>query len=184
MVDSLKLLFNFILTNEVWPSRWAEGIIFPLYKNTGSRLDPSNYRPITLLSTVGKLFGSIIENRLSTWSENESALADEQGGFRRGRGTSDLIFLLREIILNRKAHRLPTMVTFIDVKKAYDTVWREGNYVRLYDLGVRGKLWRQLQVKSSDPKSTYRLPFGETECSKYLMESPKGQLNRYGYIAV
>ena len=166
VVDSLKLLFNFILTNEVWPSRWAEGIIFPLYKNTGSRLDPSNYRPITLLSTVGKLFGSIIENRLSTWSENEATLADEQGGFRRGRGTSDLIFLLREIILNRKAHRLPTLVTFIDVKKAYDTVWREGNYVRLYDLGVRGKLWRQLQVMNSDPKSKYRLPFGETEWFK------------------
>ena len=49
---------------------------------------------------------------------------------------------------------------------AYDTVWREGNFVRLHDMGVRGKLWRQLQSMSADPKSKIRLPFGETEYFK------------------
>ena len=163
VIDALELMFNFIFEKEVWPQRWAEGIIFPLYKNTGSRLDPGNYRPITLLSTVGKVFGSIIENRLSCWSEENRTIADEQGGFRRNRGTIDLIFLLREIITNRRENGRPTLVTFIDARKAYDTVWREGNYVRLHDLGVRGKLWRQLQEMNSNPKSKFRLPFGETE---------------------
>ena len=144
MVDSISLLFNFIFKHEVWPKRWGQGIIFPIYKD-GSRLDPGNYRPIALLSTLSKLFGSIIENRLSDWSERTMALADEQGGFRKGRGTPELIFVLREIILNRKAHGQPTIVTFIDARKAYDSVWREGNFVHLHDLGIRGKLWRQIQ---------------------------------------
>jgi hypothetical protein len=162
VVDSLVLLFNFVFDNETWPDRWATGIIFPLYKQD-SRLDPGNYRPITLLSVIGKLFGSVIECRLSTWAEGGYVLADEQGGFRRCRGTPDLIFLLREIILTRKLRGQCTLTTFIDARKAYDTVWREGNYVRLHDMGVRGKLWRQLQAMSSDPKSKVRLPFGETD---------------------
>ena len=131
------LVFNFVFQKEVWPDRWSRGIVFPLYKQD-SRLDPGNYRPITLLSVIGKLFGSIMENRLSTWSERTHAFADEQGGFRRHRGTPDLIFMLREIILTRKARKQATLATFIDARKAYDTVWREGNFVRLFDLGVKG----------------------------------------------
>ena len=162
VVEALSLLFNFVFKHEVWPERWGRGIIFPLYKDD-SRLDPGNYRPITLLSVVGKLFGSIIENRLSTWSEKYNVLSDHQGGFRRERGTPDLIFLLREIILARKSLGAATFTTFIDVRKAFDTVWREGNYVRLHDLGVRGKMWRQLQAMNRDRQSKIRLPFGETE---------------------
>jgi len=165
VVDSLVLLFNFVFENEVWPERWGTGIIFPLFKQD-SRLDPGNYRPITLLSVIGKLFGSVIEARLSSWSEATLAMADEQGGFRRHRGTPDLIFMLREILLTRKSRGQPTFTTFIDARKAYDTVWREGNFARLHDMGVRGKLWRQLQAMSRDPKSKVRLPFGETEFFK------------------
>ena len=94
------------------------------------------------------------------------ALADEQGGFRRHRGTPDLIFMLRETILERKARGLPTLTTFIDARKAYDSVWREGNYVRLHELGVRGKLWRQLQAMNAESESKIRLPFGETDLFK------------------
>jgi hypothetical protein len=162
VVEALSLLFNFVFKHEVWPERWGKGIVFPLYKED-SRLDPGNYRPITLLSIVGKLFGSIIENRLSTWSEKFNVLSDHQGGFRRGRGTPDLIFLLREIILARKSLGYATFSTFIDARKAFDTVWREGNYVRLHDLGVRGKMWRQLQAMNRDRQCKIRLPFGETE---------------------
>ena len=165
VVDSLTLVFNFVFKHEVWPKRWGQGIIFPIFKE-GSRLDPGNYRPITLLSQISKLFGSVVENRLSNWSEETMALADEQGGFRRCRGAPELIFMLREIILNRKALGRPTLTTFIDARKAYDSVWREGNYVRLHDLGVRGKLWRQLQAMNANSESKIRLPYGETESFK------------------
>jgi hypothetical protein len=115
-----------------------------------SRLEPGNYRPITLLSVVGKVFGSVIERRLSEWSEENRVIADEQGGFRRRRGTPDLIFILRETILMRRAQNLPTLATFVDARKAYDTVWREGIFVKLYNMGVRGKMWRQLQAMSAE----------------------------------
>ena len=59
-VEALTLLFNYVFDKEEWPERWGHGIVFPLFKD-GSRLDPSDYRPITLLSAIGKLFGSIVE---------------------------------------------------------------------------------------------------------------------------
>ena len=164
-VRALVLVFNYVFKKEVWPTRWQRGIVFPLHKE-GNRLDPGNYRPITLLSVVGKLFGSVVESRLSDWSEDRHAMADEQGGFRRWRGAPDLIFALKETLRMREALNLPTLATFIDARKAYDTVWREGNFVRLFDMGVRGKMWRMLQAMSSDPQSRVRLPFGETEWFK------------------
>ena len=112
---------------------------------------------------MGKFFGLVIESRLSDWSESTGAISDEQGGFRRNRGTPDQIFLLREIISSRKERNLPTLVTYIDARKAYDTVWREGNYVRLFDMGLQGKMWRQIQAMGARMKSKVRLEIGETE---------------------
>ena len=141
VVEALVLLFNYVFDKEVWPERWGKGVIFPLHKHD-SRLDPSNYRPITLLSIVGKIFGSIVNARLSIFSELTGTLADEQGGFRPHRGTPDQVFLLREVLASRKERGQPTFATYIDARKAYDTVWREAAYVRIYDSGVHGKLWR------------------------------------------
>ena len=54
-------------------------------------------------------------------------------------------------------------MTYIDARKAYDTVWREGNYVRLFDMGLQGKMWRQIQAMGERMKSKVRLEIGETE---------------------
>ena len=51
VVDSLTLVFNFVFKHEVWPKRWGQGIIFPIFKE-GLRLDLGNYRPITLLANL------------------------------------------------------------------------------------------------------------------------------------
>ena len=64
MIPIYVKLFNAILETGNIPTDWLTGIIIPIYKNKGSNLDPGNYRPITLLSCLGKLFTSILNNRL------------------------------------------------------------------------------------------------------------------------
>jgi hypothetical protein len=162
VVDALTLLFNYVLHNEVWPARWSTGVIYPLHKS-GDRLDPANYRPITLLSVVGKLFGRIIANRMLEWSEENGVISDEQGGFRPKRGTPDQIFLLRETLASRRERKLPTIACFVDARKAYDTVWREAAYVRIHEQGLNGKLWRQLQRMHENLTRTVRHPLGQSE---------------------
>ena len=162
VVEALVLLFNYVFDNEVWPERWGTGVIVPLHKHD-SRLDPSNYRPITLLSVVGKLFGIVVNDRLSRFSEMSGTMVDEQGGFRPRRGTPDQVFILREVLASRKERDLPTYATYIDVRKAYDTVWREDAYTRIFDSGVQGKLWRQLQAMHSGLSRRVLHPLGLTE---------------------
>ena len=135
VVDALVMFFNFVFAHEVWPKRWGDGFIVPLHKHD-SRLDPANYRPITLLDVVGKLFGSVIKARLQAFSEATGSIADEQGGFHRNRSIADQIFILREVLASRKERGLPTYATYIDARKAYDTVCREQAYVRIHNSGV------------------------------------------------
>jgi hypothetical protein len=162
VIEGITMLFNFMFTNEVWPDRWSTGVITPLFK-ADSRLDPSNYRPITLLSIMGKLFGSVVNTRLSDFSEETGTISDEQGGFRRARGTPDQILILREVLASRKERGLPTYATYIDARKAYDTVWREQAYTQVHDSGVQGKLWRQLQTMHGGLSRRVRHPLGLTD---------------------
>ena len=65
---------------------------------------------------------------------------EEQGGFRPGRGCADQLFVLTSILKSRKRKR--TYCCFIDVRKAYDRVWRDGLWKALWLEGIRGKMWR------------------------------------------
>jgi hypothetical protein len=164
VVSALTLMFNFLLDRETWPSRWRTGIIMPLYKKD-ARTDPMNYRPITLLSIVGKLFAKVLCSRLAGLAESEASdlLADEQGGFRSHRGSLDQVLTLREIIRSRKDRGQATYATFIDIRKAYDTVWREALYTTLHSKGVKGKIWRQLQVMHGQLSRKVKLPSGTSD---------------------
>ena len=121
-----------------------------------------------------KLFGYILNQRLIDWTESRNAIDDAQGGFRWNRCTVDQILFKREILRARKEQGLETFVTYIDVRKAYDKVWREANFVRIHDMGITGKAWRQLQVMHAELRSKVRLPIGESEWIKLCAGVPQG----------
>jgi hypothetical protein len=87
-------LFNLILNTGKIPNSWSEGIILPIYKNKGSVSEPSSYRPITLVSCLGKTFTAILNNRLSQLSDEIELITEAQTGFRKGYDTIDDIFTL------------------------------------------------------------------------------------------
>lgn len=68
-------LFNLILDRGVIPEVWTIGLIKPIYKQKGDASKPENYRPITLLSCLGKFFTGIISNRLYTYAEKYDLIA-------------------------------------------------------------------------------------------------------------
>ena len=81
MVDLLEQLFSVIWQEEIVPRQWREGLIVNIFKK-GDREDPANYRGITLLSVVGKVFCKILNNRLVQCLDKEGALHEGQAGFR------------------------------------------------------------------------------------------------------
>jgi len=141
--EVLAYLCNYVWEAESVPEDWVKGLIFPFFKGgNGSRLDPQNYRGITLLSVVGKVFAAILNERIKLWCERLKILSDVQCGFRKGRSTLDHIFVLTEVARSR----LPatTFACFLDIKSAYDCVFRDGLWYKLHELGIQGKLWRVL----------------------------------------
>ena len=74
-----------------------------MYSHTSSvdLTEPSNYRPIDLLSVLSKLFTNILTDRLLSWSEDEDKLLDNQFGFPSGKSTIDAIFTIHGIILHQ-----------------------------------------------------------------------------------
>ena len=93
----LVRLFNVIFDSGNFPSIWTEGIIIPLLKK-GHANDANNYRGITLISCLEKIFTSVINNRLLKWSNENSIVTDAQFGFKPGYGTTDAIFSLHTVI--------------------------------------------------------------------------------------
>ena len=134
-----------------------QGVVFPLYKDGDDR-DPMNYRGITLLSVVGKVYNRV---RRQTNLVRRGGIVEEQGGFRPDRGTEDQLFVLTEVLRSRTERT--TFTAFIDVKKAYDTVWRNGLWKRLWDEGVRGKMWRAIKGMYSVVQSSVLVGEEKTE---------------------
>ena len=87
------MLFNKIMNNGEFPKYWTQGIIIPLHKK-GSYSDTNNYRGITLVSCFGKIFSSILNDRLQCWATQNSANTDAQFVFKSNHSTVDAIFIL------------------------------------------------------------------------------------------
>jgi hypothetical protein len=97
IVPSLTCMFNNLLLAGYFPSQWSEGIIVPLHKG-GNRDSADNYRGITLLSILGKLFTKVLNNRLSHWSDTYSIIIEAQPGFRKIYSTVDNLFVVHGLI--------------------------------------------------------------------------------------
>ena len=90
----------------------------PLYKGKGDVHDCSNFRDISLLSVVGKVYGRILINRIRDKTEN--VIAEVQSGFRRGRRCTDQIFIVRQICEKYLGKGKGVYFAFLDLEKAYD----------------------------------------------------------------
>ena len=93
------MLFNSLIQHGYVCSEFLKGTIVPLVKDySGNIYTASNYRGVTLISAVGKLFTSILNTRLNDWAETYGILCEIQFGFRRERGTADCMFILHGLI--------------------------------------------------------------------------------------
>lgn len=146
-------LFNLVFDTGLLPEPWSIGKIIPIYKQKGQTTDPSNYRPITLLSCMGKLFTAVINNRLQRYAEKYDKIRECQAGFRKNFSTVDHIFALHTIInlLHRCKKKL--FCGFIDLKRAFDSVWRSGLLFKIKNFGITGKCYNLIKSMYDSIKS-------------------------------
>ena len=141
MIKLYVKIFNTVLDSGKLPEKWIIGNIIPIYKNKVSKSDPKNYRPITLVSCFGKLFTSVINERLQNYSDEYELICENQAGFRKVYSTTDNLFILRTLTTLMKHNRKKLFCLFIDFEKAFDKVWRNGLWNKMMINNINGKLF-------------------------------------------
>ena len=134
------------------PQDMRDAKIITLYKNKGDRSDCNNYRGISLLSIVGKLFALVVLARLQHLANR--VYPESQCGFRANRSTVDMIFALRQLQEKCREQQKPLYIAFVDLTKAFDLVSRSGLFNLLKKIGCPPKLLELVVHFHKDMHST------------------------------
>ena len=173
--DSLDLpltaLFNYVFDTGEYPDEWAEGLINPIHKK-GPIKQPDNYRKITVLNSLGKLFDTVLNARLKYMRQSCDEEDPFQNGFKDGHCTIDNVFILNGIIEKQKALKRPLYICYVDFKSAFDYVNRHALLYKLLNRGVEGKMLCILKSMFSKSKS-------RVKWNKYFSETFE---NLYGVL--
>ena len=139
LLSKITKLFNLILDFSYYPEAWNHGLIHSIHKK-GPKMHPSNYRGIILLSSLGKLFISLIYNHIENEIESKDILSPSQAGFRKKYRTTDHIFTLFSFIKKALCKGKYLYTCFVDFRKAYDSIYRKRQFYRLEEIGLIGKI--------------------------------------------
>jgi hypothetical protein len=130
-VNLLFLIFNTILVTHHFPTAWKHARVFSILKPGKDPALPSSYRPISLLDTIGKLFEKILLARILYEVNVRGLMRNEQFGFRPKQSTSLQLALFVERIARNFGEKRLTGAGFLDMAKAFDTVWIDGLLYKL-----------------------------------------------------
>ncbi|GBP91608.1 LINE-1 retrotransposable element ORF2 protein [Eumeta japonica] len=143
LLPVLTDMFNDITNTETIPQQWTKSHIILLYKK-GDKYDIGNYRPISLMSNVYKIFAKIILKRIErTLDENQPK---EQAGFRSDYSVIDHIHVVRQILEKYNEYQLTYYIAFIDYSKAFDSLQHAKIWEALLQQGIEHKYIRLIRI--------------------------------------
>lgn len=158
-VDVLWGLVKKIYEQETMPDEWRNSIIISIYKGKGDIQNCTNYRGIKLLPHTMKVWERIIERRL----REETTIGEEQFGFMPGRGTTEPMFALRQLMEKHREKQRSLHIVFVDLDKAYDRIPRQELWRCMREKEVPEKYVRLVQDMYVGAKTRVRSSVGETD---------------------
>ena len=152
------------MTSSVWreekvPDEWRDAVLVPVPKK-GDLTVCDNWRGISLLDIVGKLFAKIIQKRLQ--GVVEEVVPDSQCGFRKGRGCTDMIFCARQLVEKAREHNTKVFMLFVDLRKAYDSIPCQALWLVLQKYGIPAVMINLIRLLHDGMKAEVALSGGET----------------------
>ena len=158
-VDIYVNIFNYILKAGVYPNKWKENLIKPLFEG-GPFSDPSNYRGIALSSCFSKFLSKLLCNRLDKFLDENRIICDEQIGFKKGCRTIDHTISLKNPIDKAFKKSKYLYCCFIDLRMAFDIA--DGLFAKLSKYNVQGNVLQVLKNMYKEVYYSVKLPEGLT----------------------
>ena len=171
----ISIIFNNIVRQGRYPNLLKIACITALYKS-GDKLSPNNYRPISSLSTLNKIFEKLIHSRLSNFFENNGIFYNKQYGFRKGKSTSDAVNDLLGNIYESMNDKKYCGAVFLDLSKAFDTVPHDILLQKLEHYGVRGIALKLLESYLSNRKQFVSANGAQSSTKDITIGVPQGSV--------
>ena len=135
---SMAKLFSNLLDNGHFSELWKISHITPIYKRSGSKSFKENFRPISILPTISKIFESILHERLLEHCIRNEIISEKQAAYLKGDSTvHQLLYIVHKIRTDWTKNKI-THGVFLDVSSAFDKVWHGGLMAKLEQIGVGG----------------------------------------------
>ena len=153
VVEPLCSIFERCLETGVYPTQWKKANVIPVHKK-GCKQNKCNYRPISLIPIFGKIFEKLLFDVIYDHLSKHELITPHQSGFRPGEFTINQLLLITHNIY-RAFDDTPSRETraiFLDLSKAFDTVWHEGLIYKLKANGLSGNILKILQDYLTDRK--------------------------------
>ena len=145
MLEEVLALINTVWAEGCLPKEWKHAVVVPILKPGKEASDPGSYRPIALTAVLCKIMERLVTNRLVYFLETRGLLVNIQNGFRNGRSTMESVAMLDQDIKRAFNNKEVVVGVFLDIEKAYDSLWKEGLLFKIHDLGVRGRMFNWVQ---------------------------------------
>lgn len=166
----LTKIFNACLTLCYFPRTWRHAFVTAIPKPQKDATVPSNYRPISLLSSTSKVFERVILHRINSFLSSGNYIPYEQFGFQAGHSTNHQLVRLTQSVKNDLSQKRSTGLILLDVEKAFDSVWQQALVHKMHHYAFPVYLTkiiqsfleeRSFQVIVRDQLSQiYSIPFG------------------------
>ena len=118
----ITYLFNLSLSTGFFPSDWKLASIMPIFKGAGSKSDPSNYRPISITSTISKIFESAIKVQIMQYFQDHSIITPHQSAYLHGRSTQTALHSVIDTLSSNMNDGSVSAVFAMDMAKGFDTI--------------------------------------------------------------
>ena len=146
LAQPLSELLNFSLSLGKFPDTWKIAQVVPVFKK-GDPLLCNNYRPISLLPCISKVFEKLLFDHIFAFLKHNHLLMENQSGFIPGDSTVNQLMAICNDISSNFDKGNEMLGIFLDLTKAFDRVWHDGLKYKLRDIGIQGQTFKLLFTK-------------------------------------